>query len=387
MRQLQATTQRYKRLGPAATLLLVTQAAIGCAGSYRLDDQHPIERPAEDLLSLRWHRRLARPGIFDLRPQEWATAAIADDQTVFIGSTGERFVAIAKDGRLRWSYKTRGAISAAPLYDASRQTVYFGADDGSLRALDARDGSLRWQYRTQGTIFRAPVLAGATLLFTSSENRIYALDATSGRWRWQYDREAPEGFTIFGHAGVLVDGETALTGFSDGVLAALKVRSGEVLWTRSLAGDGERFVDIDATPVKVDGVAVTANYATGVHAVALDNGSVRWRFPLPAASTVAYAAGRIYVSAPRAGLVCLDTRGKQLWRQAMPAGVPSPPRVAHGYVLVSGTDSGLAVVSAADGELLQYFDPGHGISGGAALGQDSVAVLNNVGRLFFLRLR
>ncbi|MCA9670894.1 MAG: PQQ-binding-like beta-propeller repeat protein [Myxococcales bacterium] len=378
------SARRLRLLTVAMSLL-----PCACAGSYRFDNTRPIDQAAEDVIQLRWQAKLAEHGIFDFRPQEFASAAIdAKHGRVFVGSTAREFVAFRYDGKQLWRFKTGGAVSSEPLYDAKRDTVYFGADDGKMYALDATSGKARWSYTTQGTINRRPTLAGERLVFTSSEDRIYCLMASSGTWRWQYDRETPEGFTIQGYAGVLVRRGVAFTGFSDGVFVAMKVASGEVIWTRRLTGGKSRFVDINATPVWVEpGLVLTASYASGVYALVPDSGTIAWHVPVEGASTVVAAGSRLYVSAPRVGLIALDLRGRQLWRQAIAKGVPSRPIVSGNYVMVSGTASGLFIASATDGRLLQYFDPGHGISAPPAIGGGLVAVVSNVGRLFTFTLR
>jgi outer membrane protein assembly factor BamB len=360
----------------------------GCAGAYRLDDRHPLDTPAEDVLQLRWHRQLARRGVFDYRPQEWASAAVTSDGLLFVGSSARRFVALDGNGRLRWALRTEGAVSSRPLVLPQWGLVCFGADDGKLYAVETATGKVRWTYATQGTISNVPVLAEETLLFTSSEDRIYAVDAATGRWRWQYDREAPEGFTIQGHAGVAVRGQRAYAGFSDGVLVALRASTGEVVWTRRLAEDKPRFVDVDATPVIAGDLLLTASYASGVYAIAIDNGSVHWHFPVEGVSALAVApSGMIFASAAEVGLVALDQRGREIWRQAMPRGVPSAPVITGEYLVVTGTETGLHVASARTGRLLQLFDPGQGISAPPTAAGGMLYVLSNVGRLFAFALR
>ncbi|MCC6752319.1 MAG: PQQ-binding-like beta-propeller repeat protein [Deltaproteobacteria bacterium] len=362
----------------------------GCAGAYRFDDSSPAVslRPTA-VMSLRWQRRLVQRRFLDYRPQEWAAATLDARGTLYVGSSARRFLAIEASGRVRWSFPTGGGISSRPLYVSSRDTVYFGANDGKLYALDARTGQLRWSYTTQGTILHPPAEAAGLLLFTTNEDRVYAIDAATGKWRWQYEREAPEGFTIDGHAGVTVHGGMAYTGFSDGVVAALRVTSGEVVWTRSLGGDNpeKRFLDVDATPVIAGRQLVTATYSGGVFALSPENGSVRWHFPVEGASSVAARGGRLFLAAPRVGLVALDLSGRQLWRQALAKGVPSAPVVAGPYVFLTGTEMGLCVASARSGRLLQVFDPGYGISAPPTVGQGVVAVLSNEGGFYALGMQ
>jgi outer membrane protein assembly factor BamB len=324
----------------------------------------------------------------DYRPQEWATPAIDGDGVVYVGSSAARFEAIrVVDGRVLWSVATGGAVSSGTLLGPGTGAVYFGADDGRMYAVDAKTGHIKWRYATQGTINQVPALADGILLFTSSEGRIYAVDAATGAWRWQYDREAPEGFTIQGYAGVTTRGNIAYTGFSDGTLVALKTSSGDVVWTRSLSAGKSQFVDVDTTPVLLGDTLFAASYASGIYAISADTGSIAWHHTVEGASRVTVHRHRLYFTAPKAGLVCMDLGGRQRWQQAMPHGVPSIPVAVGPYLFLTGTESGLFSVSARTGELLQYFNPGHGISAPPAANGGTLAVLSNEGWLYVFQMR
>lgn len=371
-----------------------------CAGNYRLDRGQEGYGAPRAVLSLRWQRSLVYHDILSYRPQEWATAAFGPMHrgagqarrggpgraTVLVGSSARSFGAYGARGEQLWRVKTGGTISSEPWYNPRTKVVYFGCDDGRLYAVDATSGKLRWSFKTKGTIVHPPAYHDGVLLFTSSENRIYGLDANTGRWRWQYDRSAPEGFTIQGYAGVLVVGNVAYTGFADGVLVALKASTGEVIWTKSLAGNRRRFVDIDTTPVLADGKILTASYASGLYALSPDTGSVAWSHPQVGIAAVTPSSYGPFITAPRAGLVALDKKGRERWRQAYPKGVPAEPLVAGPYVIIGGTESGLAVAEASSGRLLQYFDPGYGISARASRQGETVAVVSNRGRLYVFDL-
>ncbi len=378
--------------------LLCGALLVACAGNYRADRGQEGYGAPRAVLSLRWQRPLVYHGVLSFRPQEWAAATFAPplhsdgraktsgQSMVLVGSSARAFLAFGARGEQIWRVKTGGAVSSVPWYNPRSKVVYFGCDDGKLYAVDAVSGTIRWTYKTKGTIVHPPAFHDGVLLFTSSENRIYGLDAATGRWRWQYDRNAPEGFTIQGHAGVLVVNGVAYTGFADGVLVALKANTGEVVWTKSLAGTRRRFVDIDTTPVLADGRILTASYANGLYALSPDTGSVAWAYPQVGIAAITPSAYGPFIVAPRAGLVALDKKGQQRWRQAYPKGVPAKPLVAGPYVIIGGTESGLAVAEARSGRLLQYFDPGYGISARASRQDETVVVLSNRGRLYVFDL-
>jgi outer membrane protein assembly factor BamB len=369
------TTSR-SRLGVFAVL-----AVSACAGNYRFDGPEKVLGP-QHILSLRWHKKLVHHGILSYRPQEWSMAAVSPSGGLYVGASNGRLIAFGKNGSQRWRVETNGAVSSEPAYDPTTKSVYFGADDGRMYAVNALTGKVRWSYATKGLMKHKPVFHQGMLIFATSENRIYGVDMRSGRWRWQYDREKPEGFTIAGHSGVLVRNGVVYAGFADGILVALKASTGEVIWTRSLAAGKTRFVDVDATPVMDNGHLLAASHAGGVFALSPRNGSVIWSFKQTGVTAIVPSRFGPFVVAAKAGVVALDSKGRERWRQLLPKGVPGRPSVYGPYLLVTGTETGLNVASAATGQLLQYFNPGYGISARAAVGKNTVAVVSNRGHLY-----
>lgn len=364
------------------SLLLFSYLGYSCAGQYRAE--HKAPKTGETIIRLRWHKKLVHHSSFDRRAQEWASATFSSAKNIYIGSTGRRLWALTIDGKIRWKRDTIGAISSKPLYDKNLNTVFFGADDGYFYALNATNGEIKWKHKTKGLIRHRPAYTDGLILFTTSENRVYCLDASTGRWRWQYDREVPEGFTIFGYAGVLVVEGIAYTGFADGTAIGFKAPTGEILWKRNLATEQGRFADLDATPVYFQDVVLFSSYSTGLFALSPQTGSVVWSFSQPGITSISATLYGPLVVAPQKGIIALNSKGKERWRQSYPVGTPSSPLVVGDYIAVGGTESGLAIVSSKTGQLYQYFDPGYGISAKASYDASTklLAVLSNRGHFY-----
>jgi outer membrane protein assembly factor BamB len=364
--------------------------AAGCVSSVTVAGDRSSERAgatarsfglADSVLAVRWRRLLTEPGLIEYKPQEFAAAA-TDGTHVFIGSRGGNFFALRpSDGEVQWRKHIEGGVSSRPLYLADTKVVFVGGDDGAMYCLDAATGAERWVYRTKGPIGGEPVYDDGLLYFENGENRIYAIDAHSGAWRWQYDREAPETFTIRGSASPLLFGGRAYVGFSDGYLAALNARTGDVIWARSLAGESPRFNDVDATPVIVDGTLYVSSFSGGVYALDPGEGGVKWRYETEGASTVRVDRDRVFFASTRDGLHCLDTKGRLVWRQSLArqGELSQPVLVGDRYLLVSASEGGTYVVDQASGQLLQFFKPGHGVTAPPTSDGRQVYVLTNAG--------
>jgi outer membrane protein assembly factor BamB len=66
-------------------------------------------------------------------------------------------------------------------------SVYFGAPDGHVYAVDAATGEREWSFWTWGGVSGDPVVAGDTVYVVSDDTFVYALDAADGTRRWEFD--------------------------------------------------------------------------------------------------------------------------------------------------------------------------------------------------------
>jgi outer membrane protein assembly factor BamB len=372
-------------------LLAAAMAACAPIAAERADSMRAVPRgtPARDLLSLRW-KLVTSDRAFEVRPQEFAAAAVWGD-TVYVGSAGGTFFAVkVRDGAIRWRIKL-GAVSAPPLVTGA--LVFVGTNDGSMVCLDAQTGAERWRYRSRGPIAEAPAIAGDTLFFSNEADQVFAVDARTGEYRWQYKSDTPEEFTLRGHAGVVVDDDLVFAGFSNGTMVALRRENGTVAWKTSLVAGERSFVDVDGTPV-VRGNTVYVTAATsGVYALDRNSGQVRWRTPIVDAGggSAAGAVGqlsvhgkKLYVAVADLGMYALDLDGNIIWRQGTRnGGEPATPVVFEDLLLFSLAGDGLFLADRHTGEIFQYFDPGDGISGQPVVTDDGqLYVLSNRGVLY-----
>jgi outer membrane protein assembly factor BamB len=378
-----------------AALLLV--AVAGCRGwtdtraPWETSRSHDIGRP---VLGFRWKKVIADHSKTN-RPQEMAQPAVSalspaevaeGRGSVYVGSHDGGFVALsAADGSELWRVEI-GPSSGVPLVVGD--LVYVGNDEGELFALSTATGKQKWKYQQAGAILRQPVTSGDLLLFSSLGDRVVALDRDSGKWRWQYEREPPDEFTVRGHAGVAVEGEQVLTGFSDGHLVAVARGSGDVLWVRSLAGEAKQFVDVDATPIAKDGVVYAASVQGGLYGLSAADGTERWQSRIQGVTQIVLDEGRLFVAGAESGLHAVDLDGNLVWRQGFArAGDPARPLVDGHYLLLSVAESGLYIIDKRDGTLYQSFLPGPGITAAPTVTGDRIYIHSNGGILYAMNLR
>lgn len=356
----------------AALVGALVAAAAGCvrvpierADAMRAEPREPL---GEDRISLHW-KFVTADRRTEVEPQEFAQAAVSAD-TVYIGSqSGEFFALRAATGAVRWR-KDTGAVLTAPL--AVGGVLYVGTADGTLLALDAQTGAEKWRYQSRGPIEQPPVATMDLVVFANEADQVVAVDAITGKFKWQYKSETPEEYTLRGHAGVAIDGDLIYTGFSNGVLVALRKDTGSVAWSTSLKADADRFMDVDATPIVIGERIYASSSSGGVYALDKTTGLVRWRLPffdasMPSSSGnvggLASDGKTLYVSVADLGTYALDLEGNVIWRVgARGGGEPAQPVIWNELLLYSLAGEGLFIADRKTGETLEFFEPGDGIS-------------------------
>ncbi|MEZ4363222.1 MAG: PQQ-binding-like beta-propeller repeat protein [Kofleriaceae bacterium] len=345
----------------------------------------PREPIGEDRISLRW-KHVLQDRREEVSPQEFATPVLWSD-TVYAGARAGEFVALrASTGELRWR-KRVGSISSKPAIDGG--FLYVGTDDGVLLCLDAQTGDEKWRYESRGPIGQVPVISRQLVVFANEADQVIAVDALSGALKWSYKADAPEENTLRGHAGVVTDGELFYSGFANGNIVALRRDTGSVAWLQSLKGDATAFFDVDATPVVLGATVYVTSSSGGVYALDKTSGLVRWRTPLWDAALPS-ASGNIgglssdgtylYVAVADLGLHALDLQGNIVWRVgANKGGEPATPVLSGDLVLYSLARDGLYLAERRSGAIVEYWNPGDGISASPAVTND--------GRMFVISNR
>jgi len=98
-----------------------------------------------------------------------------------------------QDLEVKWSFAYPNAIQARSQPVFGGGAIYFGSNDGTVRALDAKTGCLRWTFKANGEVRNALVIspwdasdeaADPVIYFADIVARVYAVGARDGQLRW-----------------------------------------------------------------------------------------------------------------------------------------------------------------------------------------------------------
>ncbi|HZU83577.1 MAG TPA: PQQ-binding-like beta-propeller repeat protein [Polyangiaceae bacterium] len=273
-----------------------------------------------------------------LGDRAYATPCVGRDGTIYAGSDAKKLVALAPDGKTKWSFDTDGDADTGPVLSTDGSVVF--AAGRTVYALSP-SGLVRWRFAAKRKVFTSPaVAADGRVFFGSQDHHAYALSA-QGVLAWSTDL----GADVDG-APVLADDGAVFVGTDLDELVRLDADTGSVAWRVKLGGyvrgalsvarNGDVLAGVyGPTPrqVRVRGAdgAVVGEFAVqgtgarefGVHGGALEDDG----------GTLLFGAQDDVVYAVAAG-------GELLWRFVTGGDVDAPLTLLADGTVVVGSDDG-----------------------------------------------
>jgi outer membrane protein assembly factor BamB len=122
-------------------------------------------------------------------------------------------------GNSLWTFATAEAVRAEPVVD-DRQSLFLGTTDRRFIAIDLANGKERWTWKLGADVAAPPAILAGRVVFATHEDVVYALQRGNGHlaWRAPLPSRPLSGPLLYG-GGVLVachgslPGETFLLGF------------------------------------------------------------------------------------------------------------------------------------------------------------------------------
>ncbi|MBT3784957.1 PQQ-binding-like beta-propeller repeat protein [bacterium] len=157
-----------------------------------------------------------------------SSPALSSDGTIYFGADNGFLYAVDSNAVIQWTYPAGSSIKSSPAVGC-RGRIYFGSESGSVFALNP-DGSLLWSFPTGGPVSSSPSLYGTSALFIGSEDqKLYAL-TQEGVLRWSFTADNAI------HSSPAIDGEgRVLFGSDQGTLYSVDF-SGALLWSDTTGG-------------------------------------------------------------------------------------------------------------------------------------------------------
>ncbi|WP_166263707.1 outer membrane protein assembly factor BamB [Marinobacter caseinilyticus] len=295
-----------------------------------------------------------------------------------------------EDGAIQWQQEIDQRIMAGIGGDADQ--LYLVTRDAQLQAYSKEQGGARWDVQLPNEVLAAPQSNGSIVVVQTIDGKVLAFDVETGAKRWQYDGVIPV-LTIRATGKPLVGKELTLVSFANGQLFGLSSETGQPLW-QYIVGEPkgrtelERLVDVTSQPLLLDTAALVTGYQGKLAAVDIRSGQEIWSRSTSSFHAPAIAYGNLFVSESNGDIIAVDgstrkvlwTQDKLSWRQS------TQPLVTGDYVLTGDFEGYLYALSVEDGALqgqLQF--DGEGLRVPMQRWSDGVIVYGNGGRLALLK--
>jgi outer membrane protein assembly factor BamB len=263
-----------------------------------------------------------------------------------------------------WTLKTDGAIWSSPV--AADATVYFGSNDGKVRALRAHDGKLLWQHKTGAAVMGRPTIADKDLYVPSDDGFLYKLRRADGSVVWKFDlqgaimRDLPSNDSVaydYQTSAASVAGDTVYIGSADHHLYAIDAAAGTQRWRFESQGS------IRSTPAVAAGRVFFGSYDHFVYALDAATGELAWKHDTlePVVSAALVDAGVVYVGSRSSDLFAFDAAsGAVRWKFFYwSSWVESAPTIRDRVLYIGSSDfQQVFAIDAASGKERWRFNSG-----------------------------
>jgi outer membrane protein assembly factor BamB len=339
-----------------------------------------------------WVRQTTQKPILSFRKLNRMTPVVYKN-LVIAGNPHDGLVAYDQEtGLLKWRRSIE--LGVEPSATLINDRLFVGANDGQFYSISAEDGNILWSFPTRIDVLSEPLLVDGVLYILTGNNALYALDAATGRQIWQYSRQDLTALTIRGGSRPVFKNGNIIVGFSDGFLVSLLANSGAVKWERQLSRN-KKFRDVDADPVLDGDVLYISAFDEKTYAVRVATGDVVWTEDISGYGKPVLSGKQLIVATSSGEIVALEKdSGRKIWTYALPkeesgmGGFASVGGVYRGLLLAGESNGALLALDLATGKKIQHYTPGRGIFAPPRISEsdNSVYFMSNESNLYKMRI-
>lgn len=273
-------------------------------------------------------------------------APAVTEEVVVIGSTSGVVACLRRsDGRALWRAALPPPVFAsAGIYE---DVVCTAAGDGKIYGLSLRDGKRLWDFQTDMFVQSRIVPVRGMFIAGCWDNYVYALDARTGalRWKQKFGRSFYYAPAI---GSPTTDGMRIVVPSNDGVLHAMRVSKGEILWELpSASGNSFGY----PSPLLKNGTVYCGALGSRglVYATDVRTGQPRW---VAETGQVMYDSG---CAAAQGRIFTASVNGVVYWIEENSGRILQSYRLAEGHVFcVPDTDGERFVIGSLNGTVYAF---------------------------------
>ena len=319
--------------------------------------------------------------------------AFIEDQAIYAADAYGRVGAWKlADGRRLWKTDVEMQITAA--VGGGEGLVIVGTKKGKVIALRAEDGKPVWKADVTSEILAPAAVGSGMVVVQSIDGHVSGLTARDGRRVWTFDQMTEPALSLRGTSAPVIYRDVVLTGFANGKLAALTLKEGKSLWELTVSlprgrNEIERLVDVDSSPLLINGILFAVNYQGKLVAVDAQKGQTLWSRDVSSYTGLDADQANIYVTDEHSSVMAFDQRsGASVWKQEKLRGRSvNAPTYLNGYLVVGDFEGYLHWLGQEDGRFVaRYRVGGSAIRSKTARNGDTLYVTNQDGTLAAIQL-
>jgi len=284
------------------------------------------------------------------------TPALTDGRIYAASHDGTVVALDALSGQRLWETSTDLPISGG-VGVSDNGLVLVGASEGDIVALRQENGQEAWRARVSSEVLAPPRAANNIVVIRTIDGKFTGLDARSGEQRWVFTHTMPA-LSLRGSAPPLITRDLVIAGLDNGKLLVLALAKGLPLTEKTVAvprgrTEIERLIDIDSEPKAFADTLYLAAYRGNVAAIDMRSGNLLWNRDVSSYAGLDVDAQRVYVSDDADAVLALDrVTGGTFWKQAELSGRRlSAPAVTTDYVVVGDFEGYLHWLRKEDGRI------------------------------------
>ena len=320
-----------------------------------------------------------------------SSPAIGADGTVYFGANdGNLYALNPQDGSIQWTFATGDEIQTPPAIGADG-TVYFGSEDGNLYAVspptdDSQSGDQKWSYQDNNGEFgehtSVSIAADGTLYFGSRDFSLHALDPANGSILWSY----LTGDILISKAAISSTG-TIYFGSGDRLVYAINPPSGSandpsLRWSEATGS----YLTWSSPAIGANDTVYNGSWSGDLHAFNSDTGAPQWSYAAAddiRTSPAIAADGTIYFGSRDYSLYALDSNGDYKWNYPTGFWVQSSPVIGADGTVYFGSDDDDVSALNPNGDLQWEFPTNGNVDySSGALAPDGTLFIGSITGLY-----
>jgi outer membrane protein assembly factor BamB len=349
-----------------ATLALCMASLLGCSSS---DDEEEIVLPEivnQFETQVDWTN-----GVGDGVEHYFSrlTPVVHKDIVFVAARNGEVEAISTTSGKTLWETDVRKNVNFWPWADNDSAKLsggilqaygklYIGSEHGEVIALDRESGEIVWRKSVPGEALSSPAAGDGLVYVNLGSGKLLALHPDTGEERWRHEQEVPA-LTLRGLSSPTSANGGVLFGEESGKLTVLIAENGYTAWSAEVAtakgaSEFERLVDVDTKPIVVGAFAYAIAYNGNLAAVDVRSGNVVWKREYSSYRDLSIEANVIYVVDSDGIIYALDKdSGIERWSQSGLRGwYLTAPTIAGNYLAVGDQEGNLHWLDKQTGDLV-----------------------------------